>query len=64
MKKMFFLKLRESLRVMKNRAIKYNKKGLKRVENTIQKTILPKNDLNDENIKIIREGEYLKIIKK
>ncbi len=49
---------------MKNRTIKYNKKGLKRVENTIQKTILPKNDLNDKNIKIIREGEYLKIIKK
>ena len=64
MKERYLLKLRAFLRVMKKKVVKYNKKGVKRVENTIQKPTMPKKDLNDRNTEIIIEGRYIRIIKK
>lgn len=48
---------------MKFKSIKYNKKGITRVENTTPKFVLPKKDLNEKNRKIIIEGNYIKIEK-
>ena len=48
---------------MKKKVVKYNKKGVKRVENTIQKPTMPKKDLNDRNTEIIIEGRFIRIIK-
>ena len=49
---------------MKIKAIKYNKNGLTRAENTAPKFILPKKDLDSTNVIITTNNHYIKIIKK
>ena len=49
---------------MKLKAIKYNKNGLTRAENTTPKFVMPKNDLNKNNIKITVESHYITVVKK
>ncbi len=49
---------------MKIKAIKYNKNGLTRAENTAPKFVMPKNDLNKNNVKITEKKHYITVIKK
>ena len=49
---------------MKIKAIKYNKNGLTRAENTTPKFVMPKNDLNKNNVKITVKSHYITVIKK
>ncbi len=49
---------------MKIKAIKYNKNGLTRAENTAPKFVMPKNDLNKNNIKITVKNHYMTVVKK
>lgn len=49
---------------MKIKAIKYNKNGLTRAENTAPKFIMPKNDLNKNNIEITIKNHYVTVAKK
>ena len=49
---------------MKIKAIKYNKNGLTRAENTAPKFVVPKNDLNKNNIKITVKNQYMTVVKK
>jgi hypothetical protein len=49
---------------VKFKSIKYNPKGIKREENTSPKVVLPKIDLNKNNISIISKNHYLQIKKK
>jgi hypothetical protein len=46
------------------KAIKYNKVGLTRAENTTPKFVMPKKDLNENNIKITLKSNYISVIKK
>ena len=41
--------------------IAYNPKGLKRIDNITSKVILPKQDLNPDNIVVKTENHYWKI---
>lgn len=49
---------------MKFKSVKYNKKGLKRSDNTAPMHILPKKDLTSKNMKITFDKHYIKVIKK
>ena len=49
---------------MKIKAIKYNKNGLTRAENTAPKFVMPKNDLNKSNTKITEKKHYITVEKK
>jgi hypothetical protein len=49
---------------VKIKAIKYNKNGLTRAENTAPKFVMPKNDLNEKNTKIIFKDHYINVVKK
>lgn len=49
---------------MKIKAIKFNQNGLTRAENTVPKFVMPKNDLNKSNMKIVTNSNYITIIKK
>ena len=49
---------------MKIKAIKYNQNGLSRAENTSPKFLIPKNDLNKSNTKIVTNNHYVIVLKK
>ena len=49
---------------MKIKAIKYNKNGLTRAENSAPKLVMPKKDLIHKNIKISENGHYISVSKK
>jgi hypothetical protein len=49
---------------VKIKAIKYNKSGLTRAENTTPKFVMPKNDLNKSNTKIVERNHYISVLKK
>ena len=49
---------------MKTKKVKYNPKGLKRTDNIVPKTSMPKKDLNFQNVNVIIEDHYWKISKK
>ncbi|CAM3016146.1 hypothetical protein ELAN111203_05055 [Elizabethkingia anophelis] len=49
---------------MKIKVIKYNKNGLTRAENTAPKFVMPKNDLNKNNIDIKLDNKHIKITKR
>lgn len=49
---------------MKIKAIKYNKNGLTRAENTTPKFVMPKTDLDKNNVKITVKKHYITVLKK
>ncbi|MBE5321860.1 hypothetical protein IM793_22080 [Pedobacter sp. MR2016-19] len=49
---------------MKIKAVKYNENGLSRAENTAPKFVLPKKDLNKDNINIVSQNHYIAVIRK
>ncbi|QIY89404.1 hypothetical protein [Chryseobacterium gallinarum] len=49
---------------MKIKAIKYNKNGLTRAENTVPKFVMPKKDLNKNNVEIKLDNNYIKITRR
>jgi hypothetical protein len=49
---------------VKIKTIKYNENGLSRAENTAPKFVLPKKDLNKDNIQIVTKDHYLAVSKK
>jgi len=49
---------------VKINTIKYNPNGLTRAENTTPKFVMPKNDLNKSNTKIVNNNHYITVTKK
>jgi hypothetical protein len=49
---------------VKIKAVKNNINGLTRAENTAPKFVMPKNDLNNNNIEITLKNRYFTIVKK